>query len=316
MYRIYMQQLKENSTGILSVVDMILCTALYGASPNNYQEFNLKKLNWKERSSYVTNGLSRKIINKCNQKDYIDFFEDKIKFALKFKDYFGRRWVSTDGLTYEEFLHFIEGKNKVIYKPVENAQGKGIEVFSDLTCPQKIFEHIRKRNINAILEEWIQQHETLNEVYSDAINCLRIITFHSSKGIKLLAGGVTWGNGMNIANACASGIVSPVNFENGILEKPAADFSGRVYEKHPITNAPLVGLQLPFWKEIKMMLEKAAFEVPQVTYVGWDIAITPNGPILIEGNTTPGYKYYQIPAHMENKKGNRDLYLACLRERG
>lgn len=36
-----------------------------------------------------------------------------------------------------------------------------------------------------------------------------------------------------------------------------------------------------------------------------------NGPILIEGNTTPGYKYYQIPAHMDDKCGNTLIYEKC-----
>lgn len=126
---------------------------------------------------------------------------------------------------------------------------------------------------------------------------------------------MTWGNGKKIANASASGIVSPVNFETGILEKPAADFQGGYYHNHPITNANLVGIELPYWNEIKEMLISAAKEIPQVAYVGWDVAITPSGPILIEGNTTPGYRYYQIPQHMENKCGNRSVYEKCLNER-
>lgn len=315
MFRMYMQQLKENKSGIINAADMILCTLLYGASPNNYQEFDFDNLNWKERSTYVTNGLSRKIIRKCNQASYVDFFEDKIKFATRFERYFGRQWTSTVGLTYEKFSTFVSGKDKLIYKPVENAQGKGIKVFSQLDDLQHVYESIQKASEKAIIEEWILQHPALSTMYNKAINCLRIITFYNNGNVTFLAGGVTWGNGMDIANVCASGIVSPVNFENGVLEKPAADFSGRIYEKHPITGASLVGFELPFWKETKLMLEAAAAEIPQVAYIGWDIAITPTGPILIEGNTTPGYKYYQIPAHMENKKGNRALYASCLKER-
>ena len=56
------------------------------------------------------------------------------------------------------------------------------------------------------------------------------------------------------------------------------------------------------------MLKKATALVPEVGYIGWDIAITPTGPIIIEGNTTPGYKYYQIPIHMDNKIGNKKRY--------
>ena len=72
-------------------------------------------------------------------------------------------------------------------------------------------------------------------------------------------------------------------------------------------------MQLPFWKETLDLLRRASERVPSVGYIGWDVAITPDAPILIEGNTTPGYKYYQIPAHLENGIGNRAKYESKLK---
>ena len=72
-------------------------------------------------------------------------------------------------------------------------------------------------------------------------------------------------------------------------------------------------IQLPFWNEVVEMLKRAMEEIPKVAYIGWDVAITPNGPVIIEGNTTPGYRYYQIPAHMTEKTGNRERYEKCLK---
>ena len=310
MIKTYLKQLNKNSNGIGSYIDMIWCTLRYGASPNNYHDFGFDKLNASERKTYVTNGLSRKMIRQLNDPAYIDLFEDKTKFAERFAKYFGRGWVSTKNLTFDEFMQFIEGKEKFIYKPIENAQGQGIIVYDELKNPKAVFDDIVKRNEFSILEEWIEQHKILNDVYGEAINCLRIITVYKNGETFFLAGGVTWGNGKKIANASASGIVSPVEFDTGMLKKPAGDFSGNVYEKHPITGADLLNIQLPFWKEILDMLREASAEIPEVAYIGWDIAITPDGPILIEGNTTPGYRYYQIPVHMTEKKGNREQY-AC-----
>lgn len=312
MIRTYLSQIRQNAHGIIETLDMIWCTIQYGASPNNYVSFDFKHLNAKERNTYVTNRISRKIIKRFNNPDYINLFEDKTKFAERFSDYLGRSWISTEKLSYNDFLLFLEGKNKFIYNPVGNAQGQGIKVYDNLSEPKKIFDEVMYSGQKAILEEWIQQHERFDTIYDKAINCLRIITIYKNNKTKFLAGGVTWGNGMQIANASASGIVSPVNFKTGILEKPAADFYGNIYERHPITGADLLNLKIPFWNEVVTMLENAASEVPEVGYVGWDVAITPDGPILIEGNTTPGYRYYQIPAHMENKCGNKETYIECL----
>ena len=309
----YLQQLK----GIKStkVFDAIWCTIRYGASPNNYKSFDFYTLNAAQRDSYVTNRLSRKMCKTFNSSDYVYLFEDKTVFAEHFAEYFRRDWISNNGLSRERFMAFIDEKDRFIYKPIGNAQGQGIKVYDDLRDPYKIYSELMSQGEQAILESWIQQHEALARIYPDAINCLRIITACTGNDVMFLSGGVTWGNGKKIANASASGIVSPVNFATGVLEKPAADFAGHVYDRHPITGEKLVGFELPFWKETIMMLQNAAKKVPEVGYVGWDVAIAQDGPIIIEGNTTPGYRYYQIPVHMKDKIGNKAIYLEALKKR-
>ena len=37
--------------------------------------------------------------------------------------------------------------------------------------------------------------------------------------------------------------------------------------------------------------------------VGWDIAITPNEPVVVEGNEFPGHDIYQLPPHRTNGIG-------------
>lgn len=293
------------------IPDIVWCSIRYGASPNNYIEFNFNELNDKQRQSYVTNRLSRKIIKKFNKPEYTYIFENKVEFAKKFCDFFGREWLETKGLSYEAFSEFVSDKKQYIYKPIGNAQGQGIVVLSDSDDLKETYEYI-KNNGDAILEEWIEQHSTISSIYEEAVNCLRLITINNGKNVSIITGGVTWGNGEKIANACYSGIVSPIELDSGTLTKPAADLLGNVYHSHPITKQNLVNIKLPYWKETIEMLKEAAIRVPQVGYVGWDIAITPTGPIIIEGNTTPGYKYYQIPVHMLNKLGNKRIYKECL----
>ena len=36
------------------------------------------------------------------------------------------------------------------------------------------------------------------------------------------------------------------------------------------------------------MIQDAAQQLPDLRFIGWDIAITPEGPELVEGNTRPG----------------------------
>jgi len=56
---------------------------------------------------------------------------------------------------------------------------------------------------------------------------------------------------------------------------------------------------------------KAAGLVPQLKIIGWDVAIDPEGPVLIEGNTTPGMTISEIA-----QKGfyNNPVFLEILNE--
>ncbi|SEL20306.1 sugar-transfer associated ATP-grasp domain-containing protein [Carnobacterium iners] len=103
-------------------------------------------------------------------------------------------------------------------------------------------------------------------------------------------------------------LVCPIDINTGLLKFSAEDGNGQTYEKHPITGEIIKGFKIPFWKEIIKLVYEASLVVPEVGYVGWDIAITPDKAIIIEGNTSPGYKFYQLPNHLPNGVGNKEIY--------
>jgi hypothetical protein len=43
--------------------------------------------------------------------------------------------------------------------------------------------------------------------------------------------------------------------------------------------------------------------VPQVGFIGWDVCLTPDGPVIVEGNDYPGHDLYQLPEHTHDKMG-------------
>lgn len=300
---------KTNKNKWALMADMCCCLIKYSASPNNYEKFEFYNLTKAQRATYVTYGLSQKMIKKFNNPADIDVFENKLRFAEEFSDMFNRDYLSADDITYENFKNFCEGKEKFICKPYGGSQGADIKVFRLSDNFEEIFNEIKREYpLGFMLEEWIPQHQVLSDIYPDAVNCLRVITVYDGNETHLITGGVTFGISTEIANGSQPSIVAPVNFETGVMYKPAATFGSELYEFHPKTNAKIKGVKLPYWNEIVEMLKKVCAKVPTVGYIGWDIAITPDGPVIIEGNTTPGYKYYQIPKHLENGIGNREKY--------
>ena len=72
---------------------------------------------------------------------------------------------------------------------------------------------------------------------------------------------------------------------------------GIIYTEHPDTHVKLQGYTIPYVKEAVEMVLKAATITPQIRYVDWDIATTPTGPAIIEGNTYCAHDFWQLPPH-------------------
>lgn len=53
---------------------------------------------------------------------------------------------------------------------------------------------------------------------------------------------------------------------------------------HPRTGLALLGAHLPFWSEVRDLVERKAACFWPIRLVGWDVAITPEGPVFLEGN--------------------------------
>ena len=68
------------------------------------------------------------------------------------------------------------------------------------------------------------------------------------------------------------------------LRRASSGFGMQSVDRIDATGCVLPGLQLPYWPQVKELMEiKAACFYP-VRLVGWDVAITPTGPVVLEGN--------------------------------
>jgi hypothetical protein len=53
---------------------------------------------------------------------------------------------------------------------------------------------------------------------------------------------------------------------------------------HPVTGKMVQGFMLPYWNETIELAQKAAIAFLPIRTIGWDIAVTADGPLIIEGN--------------------------------
>ena len=53
---------------------------------------------------------------------------------------------------------------------------------------------------------------------------------------------------------------------------------------HPDTGARMKGFAIPYWQSVTDLCLRAATAIPGLPLQAWDIALCPNGPVLVEAN--------------------------------
>ena len=67
-----------------------------------------------------------------------------------------------------------------------------------------------------------------------------------------------------------------------------ADQGWSPIRRHPETGVSIDGFRIPFWQEAVELARDAHLRFDSFGYLGWDVAITPTGPKIIEANAWVG----------------------------
>ena len=299
---------EKGKSKISTLTDLIYCSIKYKTSPHNYDVMGFVDLTKYQRKTFFTYADSIRMMEKYNSKKHEAVFYNKFIFSKVFSDFYVRKCVTTNYLTEEDFLKFMEGEQKIVYKPVNAAQGKGVEVLdvADFDSLANLYKYVMNLP-KGIIETWIVQHSAISALYPKAVNPIRINTVLDGDKLHIMTSTLSIGHNSKIANASINALFALVDPKTGEVLTDACDYNGGVYEKHPETGKTFKGFRIPYWQETLEMLEKATRTMHQVKYVGWDIAITEDGPIIIEGNNDPGYIGFQLPLFVKGE-GTRKLY--------
>lgn len=285
--------------------DVVKCGLKYGAGYRDYELCEWWNLNDSQRATYVTRGINNTIVTLLNNKDFYHILDNKIEFNKTFSNYLGRKWLDMQAATTEDFKAFLQGLDIIISKPSEEACGRGVEKLNvaDYPSADALFEHLKSIN-SGLVEEFVVQHEAVAKLYPLSVNTYRIVTVLTDGVPHIVYAFIRIGNGGRfVDNINAGGMAAPINIETGVIEYPAFDKDSIYYETHPYTNCPIKGYQLPQWEKAVETVLSAATVVPEVGYVGWDIAATKDGVVMIEGNPFPGHDILQMPPHVPDKIG-------------
>jgi len=178
---------------------------------------------------------------------------------------------------------------KIFIKPFAEMGGTGIFLLTKENLEDKI--HVYGDQIlstDYLYQEVIEQHQSINTIYHHSVNTIRFDTYIDNLDtIHILCAYMRFGAGGSVLdNSSSGGCYVKVNIENGVLEGSGYQFmryGGKLFKKHPDTNVIFDGFKIPYFKEACHLVKQAVSFIPD-RIIGWDIAIGPKGPVLIEGN--------------------------------
>lgn len=234
-------------------------------------------------------------------------------YALIFK---GKQGWSVDGSpvhTVDEIGAFLERSvpPQIIIKPSRGAHGRSVWAITrqaDGSFAGSAGKSWKKGREVAgavladpffdafVIQQRVTSHPGLRELTgSEALQSSRLVTYVNSAGevkfiaasIRLISGeaiidNIDWGKTGNFALQLYPDTGKPMDAMTFVHE-------GRVMhwikpEAHPKLGEKIRNFQVPEWDKVLELVARAARTFLPLRTLGWDVAITPDGPMIVEAN--------------------------------
>jgi len=152
-------------------------------------------------------------------------------------------------------------------------------------------EEFRKQD--CILQPFVENHPDVARVSNGALVALRIVTGINEKSeAELIAALIGLPYGARETSVAA--VLCSVDPGNGRIRHATLP-GGEPIACHPDTGAAIAGILLPYWHESVDLVRRAhAQAFPRFAFLGWDIALTKDGPVLLETNSGWGAIFHQL----------------------
>jgi len=283
------------------LADAISCVYKYNTGIMDYFVFKFYNIDDVERLKYAGTGFMYEYQKLMNPMATRNILEDKIRFYSAYSG-FVRHAICTieDLIENNEKADRVLGNKsgRIVIKDSLGQCGWNVEVLkSDRFSKPELLKYCRKRKFD-LLEEFIVQHPELERLSETGLNTVRIITQLNKKNeVEILGARLRISLNNHVDNLASGNIAAPVDLETGKVSSAGvfSDITKEDVEIHPVTKTQILGFRVPFWKEVIRIAVEAAKVHPENRSIGWDIAITEEGPEFIEGNHNWCKILWQIP---------------------
>jgi len=230
-------------------------------------------------------------------------------YALFFKETAG--WAS-NGSILANRAHWVSFFNlklpsEFVIKPTPATHGEGLNVFSrsakgfvdalgKFYTAEDLYETLvsnPKWSCFVVQERLTNISELVHLSDTPYLQTIRMTTFVAENGeCYIIYAYLRPIVGQNIIDNHYSGLtgnlIARVSLNDGVLHSAVfrdQDGSGfKTVRAHPKTKVIFEGFQLPLWQDTCDLVKETALKFLPIRTVGWDVALTPNGIFIVEGN--------------------------------
>lgn len=289
----------KNSNKFYLLADMIVSTLIRGNSFHEYYYYKFYQKDKALRDAYATMGFMYEYQRKFNPPQKRGVLLDKIKFFETYPQFIGREWIEIQEASLEAVESFLSDKEKVVLKNSLSGGGKAVKIYStkNMAAADFVFE-AKKHHFN-IAEAFVYQHKALQQLSPNSLNTVRFVTqLTTDNNAEIIGAMLRMGIHKETDNLSSGGIACDIDLKTGKICSNGVTFDTTLpeFEIHPVSGLKLIGFEIPFWQEVVNMCKQAAQQNTDNKSIGWDVAITDDGPLLIEANNDWGARVWQMPA--------------------
>ena len=211
----------------------------------------------------------------------------------------------------EAWVRFFERDcpDQFVVKPTLGRSGRGVRVLvrtragfiengGRTITAATLYHDLMTRGLydGFVIQELIRNHPDLRALTgSDGLQTARVHTLvEDGGGVSVFYAYARLITGTNVIDNFQRGatgnLIARIHVDTGKLYPAVTYREGLAFV--PLSSdapgAPVTeGFRLPLWEEVKDLVQKAAPHFLPLRHIGWDVAMTPGGPMLMEGNFTP-----------------------------
>ncbi|MCU9847656.1 hypothetical protein OEZ60_06515 [Defluviimonas sp. WL0024] len=302
--------------------------------------YDINRFTLEERDQFISNDLHWPIVHRCNKNSWVGAAEDKVVAATLLnaggvptpetiavldrspRIYPALRKIDSvetlsnvlrDNLDEPLFCKIVDGMVSFGAFRIERCDANQIVCAGHPPMSHEQFLSEFVGGNAYIIQRELRNHSRLS-AYASALGTVRMVNMVTDSGVLCPIAVIKLPQGNNIADAFwrPGNLACEIDVETGRIRTVARrGVEMEFLDDHP-DNPGLMGLELPFWSKLREVNERAARIFSPIRYQSTDIAITEDGPVIVELNYGGGF---DLPQYASGRgmltREVRDFFESC-----